>query len=80
VSDGKVTAQTEYEATRAAASRATEELEAAAESMRAIDPAGYESAARAISKLEAAIDSVASSARIEALAEAAGARLKSLAP
>jgi hypothetical protein len=79
VSNGKITAQTEYEATQGAASRAAQELEASAEDMQAIDPAGYEAADQAISQLEAAIDAVAPPARIEALADSAGNRLESLA-
>ena len=78
VANGKVTAQTEYEATQGAATRATEELEAS-EDIRLIDPAGYEVAAAAIEKLEAAIDAVAPPARIEALATEAAQRLESLA-
>jgi hypothetical protein len=78
VSKGKVTAQTEYEATQSAAARATEELEAS-EGIRAIDPDGYEAATAAIEKLERAIAAVAPPTRIEALAEIASARLESLA-
>jgi hypothetical protein len=78
VSNSKVTAQTEYEATQAAASRATEELEASAEDMQAIDPTGYESATAAIEQLESAIDAVAPPARIEALSDGARAQLESL--
>jgi hypothetical protein len=79
VRDGKVIARTEYEATQGAASRAANGLDALAEDIRAIDASGYETAARAISQLEAAIDSVAPPARIEALAGTASARLESLA-
>lgn len=79
VTDGKVTARTEHEATRGAAARARDELEASADQVGAIDPAGYEAALQAISRLEAAIDAVAPPIRIEALAETASTRLESLA-
>jgi hypothetical protein len=77
VTGGKITAQTEYEATQAAATRATEELEAS-EDVRVIDPAGYKTAAQAISQLESAIDAVAPPTRVEALAEGAAARIEAL--
>ncbi len=77
VSDGKVSARTEYEATKGAAARASEELEAS-EGIRLIDPAGYAAALQAISQLEGAIEAVAPPTRIEALAEGAAARIEAL--
>jgi hypothetical protein len=78
VRGGRIVARTEYAATKGAIARSAEDLEAAGEDIQAIDPAGYESAKGAIGQLSAAIDSVASQARIEALATAAAARLESL--
>lgn len=77
--DGRIAAQTEYEAAQGAASRAEESLAAVGEEMRAIDPAGYEQAQQAIAQLSAAIDAIASPARVEDLAGAASARIDALA-
>jgi hypothetical protein len=79
VRDGRIVARTEYTATQATATRTAEDLDAAAEDLRAIDPDGYEAATAAIEKLEAAIAAVVPPARVEALAVEAGARLESLA-
>lgn len=76
--DGRVAAETEYEAAQAAVSRAQAALAAAAEDMRAIDPAGYAAATRSLMQLVAAIDSVAPPSRIEALAARARTRVESL--
>jgi hypothetical protein len=77
--DGRVAAQTEYEAAQGAASRAEAALADAGDDMRAIDPAGYAAAARSLARLGAAIDSVAPPSRIDSLAQAASARVESLA-
>jgi len=79
VRDGRVVAPTEHEATQRAAARAAEDLAASAEGLQAIDPAGYEAAAAAIADLEAAIEAVAPATRVGTLAEAASARVESLA-
>jgi hypothetical protein len=78
VRNGEVVARTEYEASQAAVSRAAQDLATSAEDLRAIDPAGYEAAAAAIGDLESALGAVAPPARIEALAQAASARVESL--
>jgi hypothetical protein len=78
VDSGGVAAPTELEATKGAAARATEALEASADDITAIDPAGYAAARRALRELAAAIDEVAPPARVNALARAAEARLAAL--
>jgi hypothetical protein len=77
--EGRITARTEYEAARAAAARAEEDLAAASVDMRAIDPAGYGAARRSMARLGAAIEEVAPPARVDALAQAAQARIDVLA-
>lgn len=79
VSGGRVTAETEYEATQGAAARAAAGLAAVSEDMRAIDPSGYAAATRAIARLAAAIDEVIPAARIEALARSASEKVEALA-
>jgi hypothetical protein len=79
VRNGKVAARTEYAAAKAAASRASEDLAASAEDLRAIDPAAYEAATSAIEALEAAIDGIVSPARVESLAQTASTTVESLA-
>jgi hypothetical protein len=79
VRGGEVVARTEYAAAQGAASRAAEDLEASAEDLRAIDPAGYAAANQAIANLQRALDAVTPPIRIEALAQAATARVESLA-
>jgi hypothetical protein len=76
---GRVVAETELEATRAAVLRAKAELEAVAEDMNAIDPSGYAAATRSIARLVAAIEAQASIARVNALAREASARVDALA-
>lgn len=76
---GRVVARTEYEAAQAAASRAEAALLAVSEDMEAIDPVGYAAARRSLARLNAAIDDVASPARVDALASAAQARIDALA-
>jgi hypothetical protein len=78
VDSGGVAAPTELEATKGAADRAMEALEASAEDMEAIDPAGYAAARRSLRELGEAIDEVAPPARVDALARAAEADLAAL--
>jgi hypothetical protein len=79
VRGGEVVARTEYEATQGAVARASADLAAAAEDLRAIDPAGYEAAVASIAALEQALAAVAPPPRIEALAGIASARIETLA-
>jgi hypothetical protein len=76
---GGAAAPTELEATRGAADRAEEALDAAGEDMKAIDPGGYAAARRSLRALSAAIDATAPPARVEALAATAQARIEALA-
>jgi hypothetical protein len=69
----------EADAAASAAVRAQQALAEAADDMRAIDPAGYVAATRAVDQLTEAIDSLAPPARIEALARVAQARIGTLA-
>lgn len=79
VSGGRITAETEYEATQGAAARAAAGLAAVSEDMRAIDPAGYAAATRAIDELTTAIDAQATVARVDSLARIASTRVEALA-
>lgn len=76
--DGEVIAETEYEAAQATAERTEAALTETGDDMRAIDPAGYAAATRALARLIAAIDDVAPPFRIEALSARASARIDSL--
>lgn len=76
---GRVVAETEYEATQAAVSRTEAALAAAAEDMRAIDPAGYAAAIGSIRRLAGAIEAQIAIERVDALAQAASARVDALA-
>lgn len=79
VRGGEVTAPTEYKAARGAAARVAEGLEASGEDLREIDPDGYRRAAAAVTALRGEIEATGPPARVEALAEAAAARVESLA-
>lgn len=79
VSGGKVRAPTEYEGVGQAVERARESLAGSEEDLRAIDAAGYAAARRAIARLSGAIDALAPTAKVDALARRAQARVSSLA-
>jgi hypothetical protein len=76
---GRVTAPTEYAATRQAVQSATSDLAAASEELRVIDPRGYAAAAAAVQVLRAAVGRRAAASRVEGLADAARARIEAIA-
>ena len=77
-SHGKVTAPTEYEGAKEAVARAEADLEAAGEDMRAIDPAGYAAATKAVERLATALDAAVPPNQVEDLAREASAAVESL--
>lgn len=79
VRGGRVTAPTEYEATRQAVQRAASDLAAASEELRVIDPRGYAAADAAVRELRTAVDRRAAAARVEWLSRSARALIASIA-
>ena len=68
----------EYEGAKEAVARAEADLEAAGEDMRAIDPAGYAAATKAVERLAAALDAAVPPNQVEDLAREASAAVESL--
>jgi len=79
VEGGEVTAPSERGAAADAIERADAGLESAAVGLRTLDRRGYEEAVEAIEALGAAVDATAPLARVERLAERAGARVEAFA-
>jgi len=79
VAGGEVTAPSERGAAAEAIERAAAGLESSAVELRKLDPGGYQQAVAAIDALAAAVDATAPLARVERLAERAGARVEALA-
>jgi hypothetical protein len=79
VRSGRVVEPTEYEASQAAVARAEQALTAAGTDLRAIDPAGYAAAVESMKLLSSAIEARAAAARVDTLAQAASAKVESLA-
>lgn len=79
VEGGEVTAPTERGAAAEAVARAAAGLESSAAELRTLDPDGYGEAVEAVAALAAAVDATAPLARVERLAERAGARVEAFA-